>query len=144
MIESPSDKIDTEKISAALVELAGTIKRAYDTGDADLYISTFDVDAILSMPGRSPIRGSDALRDSFLSRPPLPTGATFEVVPSEVKVINADWAYAFGTDTLTIPTVHTSIVQTMTFMVLIRRTEQGWKGFREVISDDGPASGAEQ
>lgn len=130
--------LDRHAIAAALLELAETIKTAYKNNDVNLYASAFSDDAIVSMPGVPPIRGLGALKEAFRSRPPLPPGATFEVDPTELEVINGEWAYAFGTDTLTIPTGDgaPSIVQTMTFMVLIRKTPEGWKTFREVVSAD--------
>jgi uncharacterized protein (TIGR02246 family) len=129
---------DAVSIGAALSELAEQVKTAYANNDAELYASAFTDDAIVSMPGNPPIRGRDALKAAFRSRPPLPPGATFEVDPSELEIINDEWAYAFGTDTLTIPAedAETPIIQTMTFMVLIRKTTEGWKTFREVISSD--------
>lgn len=135
-----SIQIDREAIRTALNDLAETIKRAYRNDDADLYVSAFSEDAIVSMPGLPPIRGLDALKEVFRSRPPLPPGATFEVDPTELEIINGEWAYAFGTDTLTIPAGDGTppIVQTMSFMVLIRKTPEGWKTFREVVSADQP------
>ena len=90
------------------------------------------------MPSAPPIRGRSALKAAFESRSPVPPGAKFEVVPTELEIINGDWAYAFGIDTLTIPRGgdEPPVIQTMTFMVLIRRTPDGWKTFREVISAD--------
>ena len=133
-----SIQFNREAIGAALSDLAETIKRAYRDDDADLYASAFSEDAIVSMPGVPPIKGLEALKEAFRSRPPLPPGATFEVDPTELEVINGEWAYAFGTDTLTIPAADgaPSIIQTMTFMVLIRKTPEGWKPFREVVSAD--------
>lgn len=139
MTDEPN-QFDGEAIGAALRDLAETIKSAYRNDDADLYASAFSEDAIVSMPGVPPIRGLEALKEAFRSRPPLPPGATFEVDPTELEIINAEWAYAFGTDTLTIPAGDgaPSIIQTMTFMVLIRKTAEGWKTFREVVSADQP------
>jgi uncharacterized protein (TIGR02246 family) len=131
---------DKQAIGFALKELAETVKTAYQNNDADLYASAFSEDAIVSMPGVPPIKGIEALKEAFRSRPALPPGATFEVDPTELEVINAEWAYAFGTDTLTIPAGDGAppIIQTMTFMVLIRKTPGGWKTFREVVSADQP------
>ena len=129
---------DQDAIGAALTELAERIKTAYKNNDVDMYASAFSDDAIVSMPGKPPICGQKALKAAFVSRPPLPPGATFQVEPKELEIINGDWAYAFGIDTLTIPSRRGDppIVETMTFMVLIRRTPDGWKTFREVISAD--------
>lgn len=121
----------------ALAELAETVKTAYKNDDAELYASTLASDAIVSMPGSKPVVGRDALIAAFKSRPPLPPGATFEVNPTEVEMISAEWAYAFGTDTLTIPNGEAvPLVQTMSFMVLLRKTPAGWKTFREILSAD--------
>src|SRR5688572_24278791 len=88
------------KITSALSELAETIKRAYATNDTVLYLSAFDQDAIVSMPGVPPARGHAALRAFFENRPELPPGSTFRVEPLEIEPLSSDWAYAFGTDTL--------------------------------------------
>ena len=129
-------EFDAVAIGAALSELAEQVKTAYAKNDAELYASAFTEDSIVSMPGVPPVRGRDALKAAFERRPQLPPGATFEVNPTELEIINNEWAYAFGTDTLTIPAGNGEppIVQTMTFMVLIRKTSEGWKTFREVIT----------
>lgn len=133
-----STAYDPAQIGAALTDLANTVKAAYANDDPELYASAFTEDAIVSMPGTPPVRGREALKQIFKSRPPLPPGATFEVNPTELEIINHEWAYAFGTDTLTIPGAGDDppAVETMTFMVLIRRTDDGWKTFREVLSAD--------
>ena len=129
---------DQTEIMSALERLAATIKRAYADRDAELYGSAFDEDAIISMLGSPPIRGRDRIKAAFESRPPLPPGATFEVNPTEIQVISPEWAYAFGVDTLTYmrPGESVPVAETMTFMVLIRKTKEGWKTFREVLSAD--------
>jgi ketosteroid isomerase-like protein len=127
------DQSERESIMSALGRLADDIKRAYATNDGDLYLSAFDDDAIVSMPGAPPARGHAALRALFENRPPLPPGATFTVEPLEIDPLSADWAYAYGTDTIALSD---DSKQTMTFLVLIRKTADGWKTFREVLSAD--------
>ena len=129
---TPGEQAD---IMAALGELADTIKRAYASDNADLYLSAFDEDAIVSMPGAPPVRGYKALRELFENRPALPPGATFQVNPLELEALSSHWAYAFGTDTLEFADGNK---KTMTFLVLIRKTAEGWKTFREVLSADQP------
>jgi ketosteroid isomerase-like protein len=124
---------ERNEIMPALGELAETVKRSYAENDVELYLSAFDEDAIVSMPGMPPFRGHDELRKAFMNRPELPPGATFNVNVSEIEPLSSDWAYAFGTDTLTLPD---GKKETMTFLVLIRKTENGWKTFREAISSD--------
>ena len=118
---------------AELAHLAETVKRSYAEDNVELYLSAFDRDAIVSIPNQPPVRGHDELRTAFVNRPELPPGATFEVNPLELEPLSSDWAYAFGTDTLT----HADGKKaTMTFLVLIRKTADGWKTFREVLSSD--------
>ena len=123
------------EIMKALAELADSVKRSYSDNDVELYLSAFDRDAIVSMPGAPPVRGHEALRRVFLNRPALPPGATFTVEPLEIAPLSSEWAYAFGTDTLRFSDGRKD---TMTFLVLIRKTEEGWKTFREVLSADQP------
>ena len=124
------------EIMAALGAMANTIKQAYATNDVELYLSAFDRDAIVSKPNEPPVRGHDELRAAFLHRPELPPGATFEMTPSEFVPMSPDWAYVYGTDTLTLAD---GMKETMTFLVLIRKTSDGWKTFREVLSADQPS-----
>ena len=132
---TPSERAE---ILAELERLAETVRAAYAANDADVYLSAFDEDAIVSMPGRPPVRGHAALRATFTNRPELPPGATFKVEPLELEPIAQDWAYAFGTDTLEYqpPGSEDRVRETMTFLVLIRKTSAGWKTFREVVSSD--------
>jgi len=126
---------ERKEITVALAGLAETIQRSYAEDDVELYISAFDPDAIISMPGSQPVHGHNALKAVFTNRPELPPGATFEVKPLEIEPLSSEWAYAFGTDTLT----HAGGKnETMTFLVLIRKTADGWKTFREVLSADQP------
>jgi ketosteroid isomerase-like protein len=127
--------LENAEIMNALGELAERVKRAYETNDADLYISAFDLDAIVSMPESRPVQGREALLTAFRNRPALPPGATFAVEPLEIEPLSSDWAYAFGKDILRFAG---GTVRTMTFLVLIKRTPNGWKTFREVVSADQP------
>ncbi len=129
---------DSDAIMASLIELAETVKTAYRTNDADLYASTLTEDAMVSMPGAPPVHGREALKAAFMSRAPLPPGATFVVDPEELEILSHEWAYALGTDTLTIPGSGDAppVVQKITFMVLLHNTPEGWKTFREVLSSN--------
>ena len=132
-IESSFTESERAGIMSELSTLADTVKRSYAENDVDLYLSAFDEDAVVSMPGMTPMRGHSALRHLFTNRPPLPPGATFSVDVSEIAPLSSDWAYAFGTDILQ----HADgRKETMTFLVLIGRTADGWKTFREVLSPD--------
>lgn len=124
---------ETAEVRAAVGKLAEDIKRAYASNDVELYLSAYDDGAILSMPGVPPMRGHEALKSLFENRPELPPGATFTVEPLELVPLSPEWAYAYGIDTLRFAEGET---QTMTFLVVIRKTHNGWKTYREVLSAD--------
>jgi ketosteroid isomerase-like protein len=81
-------------------------------------------------------QGREAIVAAFKATPPLPPGATMKVTPMEIRVLSPDWAYALGVDTLTYtpPGAAQSKKETSTFLVLIKRTPEGWKTYREVLS----------
>ena len=124
---------ERNEIKVALGELGATIQRAFVDNDVETYLSAFDEDAVTSLPGSPPMRGHNALRNFFENRPGFPPGATFSIQPLEIEPLCPDWGYAYGTDVIALPDGST---QTMTFLVLLRRTENGWKTFREVVSAD--------
>jgi uncharacterized protein (TIGR02246 family) len=131
--ESP---IDTAAILASLDSLAAAVTEAHTSGNAERFSATLAADAIASMPGTPMIQGREAMVAGFKATPPLPPGATMKVTPMEIRVLSADWAYAFGVDTLTFtpPGATQPKKETSTFLVLIKKTPEGWKTYREVLS----------
>lgn len=127
------NETERTEIREALEAIGGTLQRAFTENDVELYLSVFDDDAITSLPGLPQLRGHAALREFFDKRPGFPPGTTFTIDPLEIEPLSADWGYAFGTDLVNLPN---GKQETMTFMVLLRRTDSGWKTFREVVSPD--------
>jgi uncharacterized protein (TIGR02246 family) len=128
--------IDTAAILASLDSLAAAVAKADNSGDADQFGATWAEDGIMSVPGSPLVRGRDAIVSAFRNRPPLPPGGTMKITPLEIRVLSADWAYAFGVDTLTYtpPGATEPKKETSTFLVLIRKTPEGWKTYREVLA----------
>lgn len=135
--------VDTAAIKASIDSLAAVVMRAHETGDAELFASTWAEDGMMSAPGSAPIRGVDSIVADFRRRPPLPSGATMAIYPTEMKVMSAEWVYVLGTDTLTSTPegAGTPIKEAFTFLVIIRKTANGWRSYREVLSANQPPSG---
>lgn len=135
--QAPTGQVlDTAAIRASIDTLAGKVMRAHDTGDAELYASSWAADGIMSMPGSPSIHGRDSIVALFKRRPPLPPGAKMTVHPTEVQILGPEWAYVMGVDTLTHAAVHGEppAPTTFTFLVLLRKTPEGWRTYREVLS----------
>lgn len=138
--------IDTAAIRASIDSLGAVVMRAYETGDAELFASTWAVDGMVSAPGSPPIRGRDSIVADFRRRPPLPPGATMTIHPTEVRVMSAEWAYVLGTDTLTLTPdgAAAPVKEAFTFLVIVRKSTDGWQSYREVLSANQTSGGAQQ
>lgn len=132
--------LDTAGIRTAIDSLGANVMRANETGDAELYASTWATNGIMSDHGSSPVHGRDSIVAVFRRRPPLPPGARMTIHPTELQILGAEWAYVFGVDTLTYtpPGATTPVKKTSTFLVLLRKTADGWRTYREVLSANQP------
>lgn len=133
---APAGQLDTTAIRASIDSLGAKVMRANETRDAELFASTWAIDGVLSYPGRQPVRGRDSIVANFRRRPPLPPGARITIHPTELQVQSPDWAYVMGVDTLRLPSADGAapVVETSTFLVILRRTPEGWQTYREVLS----------
>ncbi len=134
--EIKSNSIDTTALLRSIDTLAAKMGKAHAKKDAELFGSTWMEDGIMSLPGAPMAVGKDDIVNSFKNQPELPPGADFKINPIEIKVINEEWAYAFGVDSLSLASMGNPEIptQTFTFLVLLRKTPEGWKNYREVLS----------
>ena len=132
---SQRTEIDTAAIRASIDSLGRVVQQADQTGDAELFATTWAEDAMISMPGSPPVQGREAITADFQRRPPLPPGARYTIHPTEIRALSAEWAYVWGVDSLryTPEGAAEPVTETSTFLVLLRKTPDGWQGFREVI-----------
>ena len=128
---------------AEIENLSNRYMVAVDAGDIETVMSTWAEDGVMSAAGMPPVRGREAIVAAFRDQPPLPEGATMTIHPQEVRPINAEWAYVFGVDSLKLaPDVSSEqAVQTFSFLVLLRKTAEGWQTYREVLTPHQMASG---
>ncbi len=138
--------IDTVAIQKSIDSLGAVVQKAHDTKDNELMGSTWAKDGILTIAGSPPIRGRDAIVSVLGNMPPLPPGGTMTIHPIEVKVLNAEWAYVFGIDSLkyTPPGATEQITETSTFFVLVKKTSEGWQTYRETLSPNQPAGNSKK
>jgi len=128
--------LDTVGIRAAIDSLAMRVMRAHETGDAVLFASSWARDGIMSLAGSPPVYGRDSIVAAFRRRPALPPGAKMTIHPTEIRVLSPEWVYVMGVDTLTTPVAGSAApaTATFTFLVLVKKTEEGWQTYREVLS----------
>lgn len=131
-----TEALDSAAIRASIDNLAANVMRANQTGDADLFATTWTKDGIMSDAGSPPVHGRDSIVAHFRRRPPLPPGARMTIHPTELQIQSAEWAYVMGVDTLTFTPANASVpvTQTSTFLVILRKTTEGWQTYREVLS----------
>ena len=97
--------VDTTALLRSIDTLAAKMGEAHAKKDAELFGSTWTEDGIISLPGAPMAIGKNDIVNSFKNQPPLPPGADFKINPLEIKVINEEWAYAFGVDSLSLAPV---------------------------------------
>jgi uncharacterized protein (TIGR02246 family) len=116
--------------------------QANQTGDAELFASTWARDGIMATPGSPAVHGRDSIVEVFRRRPPLPPGSSMTIHPTEMRILSPEWAYVFGVDTLsyTPEGAAEAVTETLTFLVLVRKTAEGWQTYREVLSANQPHS----
>ncbi len=138
--------IDTVAIRASIDSLGAMVQKAHETRDDKLLASTWAKDGILTIAGSPPITGRDAIVSALGNMPPLPPGGTMTIHPIEIQVLNSEWAYVFGIDSLKyIPAGTTEQVkETSTFFVLLRKTQEGWQTYRETLSHNQPPVGSQK
>lgn len=123
--------IDTTAIIASVDNLRNSYQEAVNTGNMEALGSLVTEDARMVQPGTSEW---DAMREAAMG--PFPAGATIEITPIETQVINNDWVYEMGSSTITYTPEGSEEAITIrdTYLVILKRTTDGWKVHREVAS----------
>lgn len=126
-----TDAPDTIAIRTAIDTLRTRYETAVASGDFAALGALVTDDVIAVGPGGPQW---DSLRAA--SEFPWPPGATLDINPREVRIINSEWAYELGSSTATYtPEGHSERITLQdTYLVLFRRTPDGWKLHREVAS----------
>ena len=127
--------VDTVAVRAVIDSLRAGYEQAVASGNFDQMGAMLAEGAVMVPPGGPKW---DAMFAS--SKLPFPPGATIDITPIEVRVLSHEWAYEFGTSTLTYKPAGAASAETMsdTYLILFRKTPGGWKVFREVASSNLP------
>lgn len=131
--------VDTAAVLASVDSLRSAYQQAVAEGDWERLGTMVTEDAIMVMPGSA---AWDSMETA--SEGPFPPGATLEINSMEAGVLAADWAYDMGSSTVTWTPEGADGERTLrdTYLVLLHRTEDGWKVHREV-ANSRPLSGRE-
>lgn len=141
--EADTTEAEPATQTAALDSMRTAFEEAVARGDFEAQAAFYTADAILSMPGTGVIQGRDSIR-AALERT-TPPGATLDIRPLEVRSLGSDWRYELGTGTFTFTPEGSDAEQraTSTYLVLMKRTQDGWRLHREVLSANAPPPGTE-
>ncbi len=123
--------VDTAAVLASVDSLRDAYQRAVADRDWQRLGGMVAEGAIMVMPGGA---AWDSLQAG--SEEPFPEGATLEISSMETGVLGADWAYDMGSGAVTWTPEGSDEARTLrdTYLVLLHRTEEGWKVYREVAS----------
>lgn len=127
--------VDTAAIMATFDDLRSEFEEAFSAGEAATMASQFTQDAIYAQPGAPPVTGRSEIRSSLEEEGP-PEGATVSIQPTRTQVISADWAYEMGVSTVSFTPEGADQAQetSNTYLVVLHRTDDGWKLAAEALS----------
>lgn len=131
-----ADAVDTAAVLAAIDSLRSAGEQAYSEDDIGRVADSFHPELIYSPVASPPIRGPDSAV-AYESRNMI-FGATFDYEPIETQVLTDRWAYQLGTSTLRLSAEGAQEYQplTATYLDVFRKTDDGWKVYRSVISSN--------
>lgn len=136
--EAGAADVDTAAILASTDSLRSAYQQAVAEDDYGRLGGMVSEDALIVGAGGA---AWDAVRDAA-GEAPFPPGATLEITPRETRVLTEDWVYELGSATLTwTPEGSDQPLEARdTYLVLLHRTDDGWKVHREVASSNRPAA----
>lgn len=130
--------VDTAQVLATFDSLRSAYEEAYAAGNMEAVSALPHPKAMYSPPGHPPIQSRDSiLAYESRSRPP---GATIDLRPTDTRILSSEWVYEFGTATVTFTPegADSSRSAESTYLAIFRKTPEGWKTYREVISTNAP------
>jgi uncharacterized protein (TIGR02246 family) len=139
--------LNTAEVEATLDSLRQTFVQAWEAGDAQTIGSMWAEDGLQAVAGEPPIHGRDTIQaayEAFFSATEGTPEVTIDSV-YDMQVMGDEWAYEYATLSYRAPLAGSDSVQTgrSTYLLIYRRTPEGWKTYRESISANGPPPDAE-
>jgi ketosteroid isomerase-like protein len=124
---------------AEIDKLRSAYEAAVAGGDASEMSPLLADGAVMVRPGAADWEAMAAAASGL----PFPRGAKIIISPIEVVALSEEWAYELGTATTsyTPPGSEKAIQLRDTYLVLFRKTSNGWKAYREVASSAPPPGG---
>lgn len=134
--------VDTAGVRAGVASLREAYIAAYNAGDTAGVAGLYTADAVLLPPDAPPVAGRDSIRSAIAQE--LAQGAELQVSPTTTTVAGSDWAFEYGTWQVTVTPEGADTAQTTTgsYLVVVRRTPDGWKLARVADTYDQPPPGA--
>jgi ketosteroid isomerase-like protein len=126
-------------VRAEIDKLRSAYEAAVATGRIEAMLPLLAEGAVMVHPGAADWKAMEAAASGV----PFPPSARIVICPIEVVVLSDEWAYEFGTSTTTYTPPDTKEVTQLrdTYLILFRKTADGWKAFREVASSSPPPGG---
>lgn len=130
--------VDTAAVKSALDSIRHTFIAAYEAGDAEKIASLWTEQGRQAIPMAAPVRGRDtieALTKQAFESNSATREATVDTV-RDVRALSDDWAYSYTTWTFRVTPADADQPETTTatFVILYRKTPDGWKTHLEVGS----------
>lgn len=130
---------NVKAIESAISDVRAQFEQAVAEGNWQTLGGLIAEGAVMVQPGAEDWR----VMQELTAGAPFPQGAVIKIQPLELKIINNEWAYEFGASTVTYrPSPDGEEIQLRdTYLLIIRKTDGGWRPYREVASATPPPGG---
>lgn len=129
--EVAEPQLDQAAFRATIDRMREDFMAAADSGNWESAASILDPEVVTVVPG-----GEDWAAIKAASELPYPPGTQLDITPIEVRQLGPDWGYELGTNAITWTPEGADEPTTLTdtYLVLFRRSDEGWKLYREVAT----------
>ena len=126
-------------VKAEIDKLRAAFESAVASGRTESILPLLAEDAVMVQPGAADWQAMSAAAAGA----PFPAGARIAISPIEIVQLSEEWAYEFGTSTTTYTAPGSDEITRLrdTYLLLFRKTTDGWKAYREVASSRPPPGG---
>lgn len=136
--EPTAEALEQAAFRATIDAMRASFTQAAKSGNWESAASILDPEVVMVVPD-----DDDWAAIKAASELPYPPGTQLNITPIEVRQLSPDWGYEFGTNVITWTPEGADEPTTLTdtYLVLFRRSDDGWKLYREVASAGAPATG---
>lgn len=134
----------SQRVEVEIRDHIATVNRAFSEavarGDAEAMAAVYTDDAVVLPPGGPPVEGREAIAELFRGMLAETALAAIDLESREVRV-EGGTAYEVGRAHLTFRNAEAETTTTAKYVVIWKRTDEGWRWHVDIWNEDPAATG---